>query len=103
MTTTYRPTREAHFHCGPCDHGFSIPIMFGCYIDMVPGVSAEILEERCGMHDRYLSDIWCPKCGVTKFLTMLEMPKINEQPTIQKGDEPHGELPGVRKPRRSKR
>ena len=70
---------------------------------MVPGVSAEILEERCGMHDRYLSDIWCPVCGVTKFITMVTQPKTDEQPTIQKGTEPHGELPSVRKPGKPKR
>lgn len=70
---------------------------------MVPGVSAEILEERPGMHDRYLSDIWCPVCGVTKFLTMVTPPKTDEQPTIQKRGEPDDQLQSVRQPGGHKR
>lgn len=75
--------RDVQFHCGPCDNTFMTSIPFGCFIEMVPGVSAEILEERCGRYDRYISDIFCPVCGVTKFLTMVTIPK-KENDTTQR-------------------
>lgn len=71
--------RDMQFYCSKCDKDFLYEIPFGCFVNHVPGVSCEIIEERPARSDNFYSAVVCPVCGCQGGLTIVEQPKAKEE------------------------
>src|ERR1017187_4574141 len=72
------PMRTVNLHCRRCDCPLPLEVSFGWFIEIAKNgstghtVRAEICEERPGLTDRHISDVWCIKCGCCGGLEFVE-------------------------------